>query len=91
MKLTRMEQETIVRTSDADDCWVVSTVSPKFVRKFERLGYQTDDTVLNPDGYRAFKAPLNLISFWRPRKKLSEREIAAWIRSLHRAGVVAPM
>jgi len=89
MKLTRAEMETIVRTSDADDCWVISTVSPKFIRKFERLGYQSDDTALNPDGYRTFKVPLNQVSFRRPRKKLSEKEIAARVRSLHGAGAVA--
>lgn len=69
---------------------MISTVSPKFIRKFERLGYQPDDTVLNPDGYRSFKVPLNQVSFRRPKKKLTEKEIAARIRSLQKARVVAP-
>jgi hypothetical protein len=90
MVLTREERETIVRTSDADDCWVISTASPKFIRRFTKLGYQTDDRVLNPAEYRSFKVPLNLVTFRRPRKKLSEKEIAARMRSLRRPGDDAP-
>jgi hypothetical protein len=63
MDLTREERETILRTSDADDFWVISTASPKYVRKFTKLGYQTDDAALNPDAYQSFTVPLDLISF----------------------------
>lgn len=90
MKLIREEPETIVRTSDADDCWVISTVSPKFIRKFIKLGCQTDDTVLNLDGHRSFKVPLNLVSFRRPRNKLSGKEFVARMRNLRRVGHDAP-
>jgi hypothetical protein len=86
MKLTRAEQETIIGTSDADDYWVISTASPKHIRKFIKLGYQTDDTLLSPDGYRSFKVPLNLISFRRPRRTLSEKETAARMKNLRQAG-----
>ncbi len=69
MTLTREERETIFRTSDADDHWAISTASPKFIRKFQKLGYQNDDDVLCPGGYRSFKVPLNLVSFRKSPKK----------------------
>ena len=69
MALTREERETIVRTSDADDGWVISTASPKFIRKFTKLGYQEGIVGSKVDGYRDFTVPRNLVSFRRPRKK----------------------
>jgi len=63
------ERETIVRSSDADDYWVISTASPKYIQKFTKLGYQADETTLNPGEYKTFKVPLNLISFKRPKKE----------------------
>jgi hypothetical protein len=85
MVLTREERETIVRTSDADDCWVISTASPKFIRKFTKFLYKTDDAVLNPDGYQSFILPLNLVSFRRPRKKLNGRALDTKRRNLLKA------
>ncbi|MGW8179090.1 MAG: hypothetical protein ACWGQW_10045 [bacterium] len=69
MNLTREERETIVRTSDADDGWIISTASPKYIRKFTKLGYQQDADSSDLDGYRDFMVPGNLISFRRPPKK----------------------
>ena len=69
MDLTREERETIVRISDADSGWVISTASPKHIRKFAKLGYKLQTTSLNLDGYRDFAVPRNLVSFRRPRKK----------------------
>jgi hypothetical protein len=69
MALTREERETIVRTSDADSGWVISTASPKFIRKFTKLGYREGSARSNVDGYRDFAVPRNLVSFRRPRKK----------------------
>ncbi len=69
MPLTREERETIVRTSDADDGWVISTASPKFIRKFTKLGYQQQAEGPDLDGYKDFTIPRNLLSFRRPRKK----------------------
>lgn len=48
MTLIREERETILRTSDADDHWAISTASPKFIRKLQKLSYQNDDDVLWP-------------------------------------------
>jgi hypothetical protein len=69
MTLTREERETIVRTSDADDGWVISTASPKFIRKFTKLGYREKSAGSDVEGYRDFAIPRNLVSFRRPRKK----------------------
>jgi hypothetical protein len=77
MGLSRAERETIVRTSDADDFWIISTASPRFIRKFARLGYEIDDTSLPLGEYKTFKVPLNVVSFRRPRQQLSPKEIAA--------------
>ena len=81
MKLTRVEMGTILRTSDGDDFWAISTASHKFIRMFTKPGYQADYTVLNPGEYRSFRVPLKLVSFRKPRKKLSRTEIAARIRN----------
>jgi hypothetical protein len=69
MPLTREERETIVRISDADNGWVISTASPKHIRKFTKLGYQQQTAASNLDGYRDFAVPRNLVSFRRPRTK----------------------
>jgi hypothetical protein len=73
MALAREERETIVRTSDADKRWLISTASPKFIRKFTKLGYQMDTSELILDGYNNFTVPLNLVSFRRPHKKASTK------------------
>ena len=69
MPLTREERETIVRTSDADSAWVISTASPKHIRKFIKLGYQQQTAASNLGGYHDFTVPRNLVSFRRPRTK----------------------
>ena len=68
MNLTREERETIVRTSDADDGWIISTASPKYIRKFTKLGYQESPDSSGLKGYRDFTVPRNLVSFQRPPK-----------------------
>jgi hypothetical protein len=65
--LTREERERIVRTSDADRCWVISTASPKFIRKFTKLGYPTDASYVKVEGYVSFLVPPNVVSFRRLR------------------------
>jgi hypothetical protein len=67
--LTREERETIVRISDADKDWVISTASPKHIRKLIKLGYRENSAQSSLDGYRDFIAPRSLVSFRRPRKK----------------------
>jgi hypothetical protein len=69
MNLTREERETIVRTSDADDGWIISTASPKYIRKFTKLGYQESPDSSGLNGYRDFTVPRNPVSFRRPPKK----------------------
>jgi hypothetical protein len=69
MTLTREERETIVRTSDADRCWVISTASPKYIRKFSKLGYPTDASCVKVAGYSCFIVPPNVVSFRRFRNR----------------------
>jgi len=69
MNLTREERETIVRISDADNYWLISTASPKHIRKFIKLGYPQQTAALHLGGYQDFSVPRNLVSFRRPRKK----------------------
>jgi hypothetical protein len=69
MDLSREERETIVRTSDADDGWLISTASPKYIRKFTKLGYRQSAATSGLDGYKDFTVPRNLVSFRRPTKK----------------------
>ena len=69
MNLTREERETIVRTSDADNNWIISTASPKYIRKFTKLGYRESSDSFGLNGYRDFAVPRNLVSFRRPPKK----------------------
>ncbi len=69
MGLTREERETILRTSDADDCWIVSTASPRYIRKFTKLDYRQNSTDLMLDSYRDFTIPRNLVTFRRSLKK----------------------
>lgn len=71
MNLTSEERETIVRTSDADDGWIISTASPKYIRKFTKLGYRQSIATSALDGYRDFTVPRNLVSFRHSRKKRS--------------------
>ena len=88
MDLTREERETIIRISDAEDSWSILTASPKFIRKFAKLGYEVDDTTATPEEYKCFKVPLNLVSFRRQRIELSDKEIAARKKGLQRARAV---
>ena len=69
MDLTREERETIVRTSDADDGWIISTASPKYIRKFMKLGYRLSAATSDLDGYKDFTIPRNLVFFRRSPKK----------------------
>lgn len=69
MELTQEERETIVRTSDADDGWIILTVSPKYIRKFTKPGYRQSTAVSDLDGYKDVTAPRNPVSFRRPSKE----------------------
>jgi len=61
MDLNCEERETIVRTSDADDGWIISTASPKYIQKFTKLGYRQSAATSDLDGYRDFTVPHNLV------------------------------
>ena len=41
MKLSREEQETVIRASAADDCWDIWTCDPRIIRLLKRRGYIT--------------------------------------------------
>lgn len=65
-KLKREEQEKIIRTSAADDEWEVYTADPKFIRRFEKRGYQP----YRQDQWgRCYRIPLNGISIRSANRK----------------------
>ena len=41
-KLTKAEQETVIRCSAADQEWDVCTADPRFIRYLKRQGYQPE-------------------------------------------------
>ena len=79
-KLTREERKTSILTSDADDKWSIFTASPKFIRRFERLGYRKTKT--DAWGGCFYEAPLHAIRFGKPQKRtMSDSQRAALARA----------
>ena len=71
-RLTREEQETIIRISAAETEWHFFTQDKKFIRRVERLGYKL---AKDPQGGFSCRIPLKRISIRRPEKrKLSEKQ-----------------
>jgi hypothetical protein len=66
--LIAVERETICRTSDGDKEWIVTTASPKHIRKLEKLGYQA--SVVDPVyGYKEFIVRAGGVGFRSAVKK----------------------
>ncbi len=79
-KLTREEQETICRTSAADKHWELYTADPKFIRRFDRLGYLKTET--NDHGGCFYEVPSHAVRFGKPEKrKLTEKQAEALARA----------
>jgi hypothetical protein len=48
-RLTKEEQETVIRCSAADQEWDVCTVDPRFIRHLNRQGYHPEPDYQFPD------------------------------------------
>ena len=69
--MTREEQETIFRTSAADDDWEFYSRDPKFKRLLERRGYSV---IEDKYGLWSCKIPLRALSVRRQAKPRIQRE-----------------
>ena len=67
-KLTKQEQETIIRTSAADKEWEIISADPRTIRRMEKQGYKPDDRS-NPWGYLSDTVPLDRIAIRKAEKR----------------------
>ncbi len=67
-KLTREEQETVIRGNAASQEWEILTADPRIIRKVEKQGYRPDDRQ-NPWGYVSFTLPWNKIRIGKAEKR----------------------
>ena len=87
-KLTPEERETIIRTSDADDCWFVYSDSPAMIQQLtalvERVGGK-EEPAQTTTGYRCVlpKAAVNALVAKRQYRPLTEEERQARVARLH--------
>ena len=68
-KLTREEQETIIKGNAASREWEIITADPRTIRRLEKQGYKPDDRP-NPWGYISYTLPLDRIAI----RKASNRK-----------------
>jgi hypothetical protein len=86
-KRTTAERETIIRTSDADDCWFVYSDSPAMIRQLkalvDRVGGKEEPAQLTM-GYRCVlpKAAVNALVAKRQYRPLTEAERQARVPRL---------
>jgi hypothetical protein len=78
-KLTLAERETIIRTSDAEEGWVVYSDSPAMIRQLQALVKRTgglEDTAQTTTGYRCVlpKVAFNALVARRHYRLLTEDE-----------------
>ena len=67
-KLTREEQETIIRGNAASKEWEIVTADPRTIRRMERQGYKPDDRP-DPWGYVSFTLPFDRIAIRKAEKR----------------------
>ena len=67
-KLTKQEQETIIRGSAANNTWEIVTADPRTIRRMEKQGYKPDDRP-NPWGYVSYTVPFNRIAIRKAEKR----------------------
>ena len=68
-KLTREEQETVIRSSAADQQWDVCSADPRFIRYLMRQGYAPEPDHQFSDPYMAFKLPYNRLRVLKREKR----------------------
>jgi|SRR6266850_3036175 len=87
-KLTAPERETIIRASDADDCWVVYSDSPAMIRQLQvlvkRVGGK-EEPAQTSTGYRCVlpKAAVNALVAKRKYRPFTEAERQVRVARLH--------
>lgn len=87
-KLPPHERETIIRTSDADDCWFVYSDSPAMIRQLKasvkRVGGM-EEPAQTTTGYRCVlpKAAVNAVVAKRQYRPLTGAERRARVARLH--------
>jgi len=67
-KLTKQEQETIIKSNAASQEWEIVTADPRTIRRMEKLGYEPDDRQ-NPWGYVSFTLPFDRIAIRKAVKR----------------------
>jgi hypothetical protein len=87
-KPTPEERETIIRTSDADDCWYVFSESPAMIRQLKALVQRVggkEEPAQTSTGYRCVlpKAAINALAAKRQYRPLREEERQARVARLH--------
>jgi len=74
MRLSKEERETIIRKSDADDCWDIYASSQKEMKKFDKVAELIEVLSDNEGIYaKLYKLSFNQISFRKPYR-LSDEE-----------------
>jgi hypothetical protein len=87
-KLTTAERETIIRTSDAEACWVVYSDSPAMIRQLQvlvkRVGGK-EEPAQTTTGYRCVlpKTAVKALVARRQYRPLTEEERQARVARLH--------
>jgi hypothetical protein len=87
-KLTPEERETIIRTSDAEECWFVYSDSPAMIWQLqalvERVGGK-EEPAQTSTGYRCVlpKAAVNALGARRRQRPLTKEERQARVARLH--------
>jgi hypothetical protein len=86
-KLTAQERETVIRTSDADECWVVYSDSPAMIRQLQTLVARVggkEEPAQTATGYRCVlpKAAVNALVVRRHYRPLNEEERQARVARL---------
>ena len=66
MKLSKEERETIVRCSAVESHWEISTADPKYIRRYDKLGYEL---VKDEGDYSFYRVPLRCVRFGRLEKR----------------------
>jgi hypothetical protein len=81
-RLTRVEQETVIRGNATNHDWDVCTADPRIIRKLEKQGY-CRDTRKNPWGFVSFTVPFARVRFLRAEKrKVTGAALAHTIKKL---------
>ena len=85
-KLSRQEQETVIRTSAANKFWDVWTCDPKFIRRFAKAGYESR---VEQHG-TAITVPLNGLSIRSAKSLKPSRRLLDHLHQVNQPATEAP-